>query len=460
MKQKRLWSFMLYFSVIISMTITTLLLKNRNDFTFLLTIIVTSILYLFSLSNFKKLMDYLVVLLLPLFLTISKTIWIAHPIIESRGFLSVSTGFYIKLIDFLILYMFFRLPYIQHTRIKKIFYCYIVVTFISSIYAINAEASIAEGFVYVKCLIVYLWMSNKKKQNKNINILLNGLEMALLFQGVIAILQNISGGPIGLQFLGESNDALRYRIVDGVIERGSAGTFDHSGQLAIFTLFTLLNVYFLEKNIMRRNVYIVLGLLVMYCAASRTAIIILFSSLVFGKICEGVLKIKKEALIKMLVGSAFFICIVFFMLQKHKLDFIFNSDLVFQIGNRINQWLLALSFVGKRIFLGYGANNYSTKMMQINSSNFFYMNPVHNNYILHWFEVGLIGAIIYVCIFILYLKKFKTFKNAHSVKKASLLFILCVSIYNFTGWTFATTNCIYLFWMAMGLVDSSSAIDI
>lgn len=118
---------------------------------------------------------------------------------------------------------------------------------------------------------MYLWFSSYPYIDLIKKYTVLGAECALLFQGIVALLQKITGGSIGLAFLGENEDALRYRIIAGEIDRGAAGTFEHSSRLAIFAVFVLLLVIFNEENKKKKYIMVALGFVVLYLAGSRTA---------------------------------------------------------------------------------------------------------------------------------------------------------------------------------------------
>ena len=82
-----------------------LILKEKNIIFLFLTILISLFLFVISITNFAKKMDVMVNFALPFALTITKTAWIAHPISETIGILSVSAGIYVCATDIILIYV-------------------------------------------------------------------------------------------------------------------------------------------------------------------------------------------------------------------------------------------------------------------------------------------------------------------------------------------------------------------
>lgn len=383
--------------LLIIISVSTFILRGRNDVTLFFTIFLILVMFLLSVSQFRYYVDRILILLFPLSLTITKTVWIAHPISDTMGIRSVSAGLYICLSDIFIVYFFFRKFSFNVYRSWKrnIIWIYIAINALSVLYAYNREYSIAAVLLYLKCFIVFEWFYTYPNREILQKELCLGCEIALTFQAVIAFLQIARGGPIGLNFLGENNDAMRYRIVDGAISRGAAGTFEYSAGLAIFAVFTILIVYFLEEKKTKKITFIIVSLYVLYVAGSRMAMFTLLIVFVYSIWKETGRKIRRKRFLLFLIGTFVAVVGIVIAVSENALAFITNSDIMYQIGRRISHWLLAINALSDRWLIGYGANNFTAKMTSINAEEFLYLNPVHNNYILHWFEIGIFGACIY-----------------------------------------------------------------
>jgi hypothetical protein len=447
------------FAILISLYLVSVaVLKNRNDFVFLLVFAIICILYVISISNLNKMFDRVFSVLLPISFGITKVAWIAHPLNDANSVLSSSAGLYINLTDVVLIYLLFRTSTFKGVRskTKTIIFIYLASVLLSCFTANVLEFSLAGCFLYAKCFIVYSWFANNPYYEKYRKYFVEGVKISVIFQGGIAIAQKVINGPVGLTFLGESDEALRYRIVGDVIERGSSGTFPHSGALAIFVLFALLVLWLNEKQKFKAF-FVVWCLGIMYLASSRTAFLVLIIALMYNMWKHRSKLIRKKIAIFLPIGYVAMIFGVVIATKKGMFDFIMNSDIIYQIGDRLSQWELAFTFISRRWWIfGYGVNNYTSVTSQIDSSLFIYVNPVHNNYILNWFEVGILGLISFVCIYLSFLAKANRYNSYSTLAKSSLLFLICTAIYNFTGWSFATVPCIYLFWVALGILEKEN----
>lgn len=442
------------FLILILTSVSSFILRGRNDLTLFLTIVLLLGMFALTVSRFRYYVDRIMIVLFPLSLTITKTVWIAHPISDTIGIRSVSAGIYLCLSDIFIMYFFFRkfAFVIRKSWKKDLLWIYIAINALSILYAYNREYSIAAILLYLKCFVIFEWFYSYPNRDILQKGLCLGCEIALTFQAVIAFLQIAKGGPIGLDFLGENNEAMRYRIVDGAISRGAAGTFEYSAGLAIFALFTILFVYFCEKKIAKKIAFSIMALYVLYVAGSRMVILTLLIAFVYSVWKGAGRKVGKTKFLLFLIGILGVLTGIVVGVSRNALAFIMNSDIVYQIGRRISHWLLAINALSDRWLIGFGANNFTAQMTSINAEEFLYLNPVHNNYILHWFEIGIFGALVYITFFVISFVDFKYYKSTTSFKKAGLLFIVCVAVYNFTGWSFATATAIYLLWLALGIV--------
>lgn len=458
-KSKDLQGMFTYLVLIFALGISSVVLKDRNDIVVIIAFIALTITYVLSISKARYNIDNIFSFLFPLSLTITRTIWIAHPIIDVTGIRSVSAGVFLTATDIVLMYFLFRTVYFtkRRTNARLIMIVYLFCNILSLIFAEIAEYAIAGCFLYLKCFIIYNWFASHPHIDSNKRYFLSGCKFALLFQGGIGILQKLKNGSIGLAVLGENDEALRYRIVGGSIDRGAAGTFEHSSRLAIFVIFVLLIIWFNEKNKIKRNIYEIFGMLILFLAASRTAMLILCIALVYNIWKNRTNKVKRNTAILIVFGGIAVIALVTFVLRgKDYFAFITDSDIIYQIGRRLSHWIIAFQFIIKRFPFGYGVNNYTAVMSSVSTGDFLYLNPVHNNYLLNWFELGVLGFCVYVALFYIYISKVKKYSRLSGYGKAAILFLICTAIYNFTGWAFAAPTCIYFLWIAFGILEGES----
>ena len=458
-KSRDLQGLLTYLGMLVALGISSFILKDRNDTSVFIVFLLLTVTYILSVSELRYIADSVFSFLLPVSLTITRTVWVAHPITDVSGIRSVSAGLFITATDIVLMYFLFRVIYFKknRTNARIIMVAYVLCNIISLLFAEIAEYAFAGCFLYFKCFILYNWFSSHPYLEETKVSLLSGCKFALIFQGIIAILQKIKNGPIGLSFLGESDDALRYRIVGGSIDRGAAGTFEHSSRLAIFLIFVLLVILFNEDKKFKKHVYEVFGMIILFLAASRTAMLILVIALVYNMWKNRGKGVKKNTIIlamgMLVVGGLF---LVIGLREKDMFAFITNSDVVYQVGRRLSHWMIAFQFIMRRFPLGYGINNYTVVMRSVSTGDFLYLNPVHNNYLLNWFELGLLGFGLYIALFIVYISKARNYENLSGFGKAAVLFLICVVVYNFTGWAFAAPTCIYFLWAAFGILEGEN----
>lgn len=112
--------------------------------------------------------------------------------------------------------------------------------------------------------LVYSLIANCEEPIKITRIILTSIVLAALFQTGIAIAQYFHQAPLGLRFLGETNqtsifyvkdgarwlfDSLLCRVSENPVIMRAAGTFPHANVLGGFLVFSLLATYYLSiKN--------------------------------------------------------------------------------------------------------------------------------------------------------------------------------------------------------------------
>lgn len=449
-------SYILFIIVMSVYIISVFALKDRNDLTFLLMLILIVIIFFVSSSNMKLMADRVLTFLFPISLGITRCIWIAHPRTESTGILQVGAGLFVSMTDIVILYFAFRGARFKPQKknaLSKTVIVFFATVLVSCIFANEFEFSLAGILLYLKCFVVYRWFFTYANMKRIQRPLLQGTEVALLIQGIVASLQKIKNGVIGLEALGEADEAMRYRLVGGVIERSPAGLFEHSSRLAVFTIFALLLILFCEERKIKKYILLAFGTYVLFIAAARTAIIAVFIALIYGLWRNRARLFRRRNLVLIIIGIILLIFGGIYLVRNNILDFFTSSDILYQIGNRFSQWNLAFSYISKRMgIIGYGINNYTSVTTGTGLVEFIYLNPVHNNYILYWFELGIVGFVAYIMIYVFSFKQGRKYKEFSQIGKSAFLFILCTLIYNFIGWAFAAPTCIYMLWASIGIV--------
>ena len=415
------------------------------------------VIFLLANSIYKSYIDRIVIRFFPLFISFTAIMGI----VESREqsyISSISPGFSIQLADFFICYMLFRSPAVKSkNKSDLVANLFLIITIVSGFFATSTAYWITGCLLIVKCIVVYTWYGSNKHGVLFKRGVLFSAEIAILIQSGISFLQKLKGGPLGLSILGEVISGFRERYVEGVIEIGVAGTFEHSSRLSIFILFCTLIVFFSEKERKKRSIFVVAGLVCMWLASSRTVIITLILGLVYY--CwknRKTLFTRKN--VRYLVLIPLFAAIGLAILYTQGLLGIFlESDVSEQIIHRVTHWEIAWEWIRKNWILGYGINNFTSLMRTKSSSASVFMltNPVHNVYLLYWLELGILGLISYIVLLVKSSFNIKNINEKAGIQKAAVIFIIVSIVYNFTGWAFSATPSIYLLWMAIGLANNT-----
>lgn len=427
-----------------------------NGYRPLLVIFALIAILIISYSPYKKQADRLVAILFPVSLTVTSVFYIAS--IPNESFVaSAGGGAYLLVSDFFVFYMLLRWSVSKGKRANDTLaiVAFVVWSVITIIYATDQTYAIDGALQFCKCLVIFLWFSSTYKVDFFQKYFLLGLEFAVIYQSTIAILQKVNGGAIGLGLLGESTTAFRERLISGVTETGVAGTFIHSSNLALFILFAICFIGVGEYDKYKKYFIIGLSLIAIWLASSRTALVILAFCFVylFWKNRKKYFNINGVLKILLLVSVIGIVCMV--SLRMGSFDKFIDSDFQLQIINRTVHWEIAWSYIYRNWFWGYGVNNFTATLNSLAGAlTFFHTNPVHNVYLLYWFEMGIVGFVLYVYLLMKNAAKIKNFKVMEPMQKGAILVIICVIAYNFTGWACSTVPAIYFLWIAIGLLNN------
>lgn len=333
---------------------------------------------------------------------------------------------------------------------------FVFICFISSFYAINMNAALFDAFRYFQLLIIYIYFSrifNSKKFKKNI---MNTLVIGLLIQLFIGVMQIITGGPIGLKYLGEGTSVFRAGAAG--LEKGFSGTFGHPGPIALYACFILIWTLFdKELNRFIRIIGISVSSIIIVFAFGRSTILLMLLVYIiyFSKI---VLKptAKNAILAFFLIGSLIIATSVSWKQLTPLLDRFLNSDIEQQYDNRMMHYDIGFYFVKQKPILGIGINNYLDKTKLDYPSefgtNFYLKNPIHNVFLLYAVEIGIIGVLVYISFILKFMlsniksRKMNEFdENEKLMLKGYNVTILIYSLYNMQGWGGVQTKSLIMF---------------
>ena len=107
-KSRDLQGLLTYLGMLVALGISSFILKDRNDTGVFIVFLLLTVTYILSVSELRYIADSVFSFLLPVSLTITRTVWVAHPITDVSGIRSVSAGLFITATDIVLMYFLFR----------------------------------------------------------------------------------------------------------------------------------------------------------------------------------------------------------------------------------------------------------------------------------------------------------------------------------------------------------------
>ncbi|MDZ7724656.1 MAG: O-antigen ligase family protein [candidate division KSB1 bacterium] len=297
---------------------------------------------------------------------------------------------------------------------------YIQACIITLLWAPQFDLAIMQIVEMIKLFFMYLVLANYLEKPQDLRFLVWMLALTVGMQGMIALLQTVTGGTLGLAFFGEASidgpGAGPWRVM---------GTLGHPNRLAMYLEILLplcVALFFIETRKLYKfalTAIIGLGLIALIMTGSRGA----WVSFVFamGVLFFFLLKSRRVRW-KALVGPAF---LTLFLLIV--VSFVF-SDMIYQrfygedhgsAMSRIPMMRIAFNLITDNPIGGVGINNYQEVMRQYNDSILGLQfetisRPVHNMYLLVMGETGVIGFSMLMLLMIMLIKGLlQTLKSGH-----------------------------------------------
>lgn len=285
---------------------------------------------------------------------------------------------------------------------KKIFLWLFVLFFISSLFSLSKPLFF---YRFIKLFEVFALFAVFKKQfPKYKKAIIGGLAFSVFFQTILVVAQFISRHSLqGIwYFFGEryftlSTPGIAKAALQGNEILRAYGTFSHPNSLAGF--FLLIYLFFLTNkrvtNILLKYSTLALCSLIIFLSFSKNAIFVfLFLNTWYF------LKVKQSCRVCTLakILSPLFLAIIFLSAQTDPLSF----------QKRITLLLQSLTIISQHVLTGVGLGNYLLAQYAFPIKYpYFFLQPVHNIYLLFMAETGIIiSSIVFIRIFQL-LKKYQ-----------------------------------------------------
>ena len=323
------------------------------------------------------------------------------------------------------------------SKYLKLFLLYLLILLISSFLAKNIYASIL-GFIKLleySYLFSYIVLNYKKFDKE---VLLGFLFIGIFFESLLSFFQVFNNGSLGgaLYYLGERSftsqtPGIANASINGGLYLRPYGTFPHPNVLSFYFISaTILTLSFYKKKYQKVLVFLslVISTFTIFLALGRISVFVWVFDLA---ITLFYLTKNRYKFVNKKNSILFFLplfLLIVFIFQKNiyflRLMLVSFSDESFT--QRV--WLVnqAINIIKNNFLLGVGINNfyyYLTPYLQ--SSKIFFIQPVHNIYLLIFSETGLIGLLffIYFC--------FKLFKKILYKNKKIKPYILILLITTF-----------------------------
>ncbi|MBN1482210.1 O-antigen ligase domain-containing protein [candidate division KSB1 bacterium] len=314
----------------------------------------------------------------------------------------------ISLTDILLLILLFLwlLELASKDRPYAIFYArltvpallYIEAAALTLLWAPRLDLAIMEVFRMIKVCALYFILLNHLRDERDLRLAMWALIATVAFESMIAGLQIVKGGLLGLEFLGEApadpdGDASLWRVM---------GTLGHPNKLATFIeslLLLCVGAFLIEKKKWLKIASLSitgLGLVTLIMTGTRGAwvgFVAAFITFLFFAVRN------KHIDIKLILKPAIIVVLLMLMIglsfSGMLTERIFGDDYG-SAESRIPMFQIAFNIISAHPVGGVGINNYQVNMREYNDSvramrYTTIPRPVHNMYLLVMGETGLIG---------------------------------------------------------------------
>ena len=289
-------------------------------------------------------------------------------------------------------------PFRFHARLTIPAILYIEAAMLTMLWAPRLDLAFLEVVRMIKVFILYFVLANQIRDKRDLKLVAWALVFSIGFEGVIALLQTLKGGTLGLDFLGEAylpdqKKTKYWRVM---------GTLGHPNRLAMYLEMLLplvFGMWLIERKGMRRLLVIGvfgLGVMALIMTGSRGAWISFFEAmfvLFFFLVKNRQMRLSSllaTALIAIILISG--VALFFTDMIEHRL----YGDDHGSAMSRIPMIQIALNLIQAHPLGGVGINNYQEVMRKYNDTILgrrfrSIPRPVHNMYLLVAGETGVIG---------------------------------------------------------------------
>lgn len=319
---------------------------------------------------------------------------------------------------------------------------------------------------FLELIVLHETLANSKLHLKQITAYL--FAILGVFQSIIAFLQILTQGPLGLHLVGEQHIGPQVLGVAKVSISGFTflrgyGTFPHSNILSAFLLVSVVFSFYLwakSENVYKRFIWVfvalinIFGLFISFSRAGITALAVsIFSLLVISLIFKR--NIKKSSYILGIFAITTIACsTVFFPLLAARSNLYTDNS----TKERVYYTKIGLNMVKNNFLLGVGAGKSVLKMEDFSPDILrpWEKQPIHNYYLIFAAEFGIIG--LFIILYFIY-KKIESIltyiKQTDSMFNVNLFAILVGFLFLmfFDHYFYTIEQGQMLLWLIFGLIS-------
>lgn len=292
---------------------------------------------------------------------------------------------------------------------------YIEMCIVTLLWAPQFDLAVMQIVEMLKLFVLYLVLANYIRHPHDLKRVIWALAITVGMQGMIALLQTITGGTLGLAFFGEAY------IPDG---KGAGpwrvmGTLGHPNRLAMYLeiLLPVCFALFLIETKKFKKIIVTgimgLGLVALIMTGSRGAwLSFMFAMAILLYYLLKSKRIRWKTLLWPAFITLLLLIVVSFVFSDMIYERIYGDDYGSAM-SRIPMMRIAFNLIQDNPIGGVGINNYAEVMRQYNDSILGLQfdsisRPVHNMYLLVWGETGVIGFAALVLLLFMLIKTLRT----------------------------------------------------
>ena len=320
-------------------------------------------------------------------------------------------------------------PIRQHKRFVILLFCAIIVNISLSDHPVVGLYGIVKviEFVFFGIYTKYIFQRQRR------NILL-AFSIGMFFESIIAIFQFGKQSSLGgiLYLLGErtfhsQTPGIANASIYGELILRSYGTFSHPNVLAGYLLIgIILTILYIRADplIKEKKVFFIVTIFIssiaLFTTLSRAAIFLWFISLISMLIVNRIRRTRKSGIIIWLIAAGILIFMFSTTLRGRISENIFTGE---SLQGRRDLIVSTLAIWQDHPLFGVGLNNFLIQLPVYHSekSFIFYLQPVHNIFLLTLVEGGLV---VFFFLIFFFWKTYRICRRHHSLLLFSMICIL------------------------------------